>query len=177
MPTTKKPTPKKPIKRVPDPPRVARPTKLGRPHSDDFIYEHIEAPPPVKRGPGNPKGKPPGQAGESRLNYEMPSVLHQRDEIKQLSRLTHESYCKILDFMVRGSRSDLEAINSSGDATVLEAMIGSLAYRVITHGDVQAHDALMNRLIGKVKDKIEHSGDGLMPRIVIQIPSNGREAN
>lgn len=121
-------------------------------------------PPPVetrwKKGQsGNPAGKPPDPP-----------------ELKALKNLTKKELVDVANIIIKGNTDELLGLKDDPDASVLQVMIASIAVRVIKKGDMAALDILLNRLIGKVKDEVEHSGSMNLPQVVVKLPSNGKEA-
>ena len=108
---------------------------------------------------GNPAGRPPEPA-----------------ELKAVRALTKSQLAEIGIMVATGDHDALRAIMEDDGETVLKKMIASVCLKVIHKGDMNALDVLLNRLIGKVKDEIEHSGNGGAARVIVSLPSNGREA-
>lgn len=106
---------------------------------------------------GNPAGRPPDA-----LNAAM----------KKLTKLELE---EIASMIIKGTLADLELIMKSKQSTVLKAMIAGVAVRTIKSGDSSALNALLDRLVGKVKDVTHFSGVGPATTVNLNIPSNGRE--
>lgn len=108
---------------------------------------------------GNPAGKPPDTP-----------------EMKAVKQLTKAQLAEIGTFIITGDRDALQGIMERDDETILRKMVASVCLKVIAKGDMAALDVLLNRLVGKVKDEIEHSGNGAHARVIVSLPSNGREA-
>jgi hypothetical protein len=107
---------------------------------------------------GNPSGKP-----------------KEDPRLKMLKNLTKTELVEIGNLVVKGNLTELRAIAKDESCPVIKAMIASIAVKIISKGDVHALDILLNRLIGKVKDEVEHTGRLDMPIVQITMPSNGRE--
>lgn len=95
-----------------------------------------------KRGvSGNPSGRP-------RVTPEM----------KRLRELTSEEITQIGKVIVFGTNEDLDTVLYASTSHVLQKWIASVAKRGIQRGDVHSLNALLDRLVGKVTEKIEHKG-------------------
>jgi hypothetical protein len=109
------------------------------------------------------------KVGVGRASTALAPVLR---EIRRLSQtelaLVGEAICKM-------TVPQIELMATQPDAPALHRMVGAICQRVLKNGDAIAFDKLMDRLVGKVKEKVEHSGN-IGQRIIINIPSNGREA-
>lgn len=97
-------------------------------------------------------------------------------EIKKLKNLTEAELIEVGTLVVKGRMDELRAMMKDPATTALKAMVAGLAIKTIAKGDPSAFNALMDRLLGKVKEHIQHSGsvDG-NTKINITLPSNGRE--
>lgn len=76
-------------------------------------------------------------------------------ELRAIKNLTEEELVEIGSLVVKGNIDDLKRIKDDPNTTVLKAMIAAVAIKTIAKGDGQALEVLLNRLIGKVKDKVE----------------------
>jgi len=65
---------------------------------------------------------------------------------------------EIGSMVLKGSIEDLKAVLKDPKASGLKCMIAGVAVRVIMKGDAHGMDLLLNRLIGRSKQKIEISG-------------------
>lgn len=102
-----------------------------------------------------------------------------RAEAKNKAQLEQEilnadEFIKVSNLVLRKSLRQLQATSKNPDKPVLEMMIAGVCAKVITNGDMSKLDLLLNRLIGKVKDQVEHSGNNPV-QVNITLPSNGRE--
>ena len=85
--------------------------------------------------------------------------------IKKLKNLTEHEMIEIGSLVLKGSVDELRAIAKDGKASALKCMMAAVAVRTISKGDPAALEVLLNRLIGKVKERLD-----------VTMPSNGREA-
>jgi len=104
----------------------------------------------------NPKGRPKDKLGEA------------------MRMLTAQSFAEMANLIVRGNIADLQAVINDKDAEVLKKVIATTVVNMMKKGDINALDTLLNRLVGKVKDKVEVNNTG-GPQVIITLPSNGRE--
>lgn len=108
---------------------------------------------------GNPKGRPKEPA-----------------ELKKLRLLTRAELVEIGNLIIKGSVEELQKIGSNPKATVIQAMIASVAWRAIKRGDTSALDSILNRMIGKVKDELDVNANvSSRGSVKVFMPSNGRE--
>ena len=97
--------------------------------------------PPFPKGvSGNPKGRPPDALG------------------KQMRQLTASDFAEIADLIVKGNLAQLQRIGKDPSSSALKVLISAIVIKAIQKGDMGALDTLLNRLVGKVKEKIEISG-------------------
>ena len=80
------------------------------------------------------------------------------EEAKMFKKLTLDSYCKLVDKFINASPAEIKKIVTDPDATVLEIYIAQIVQKGIAGGDTARLAFLLDRLIGPVKQKIEHSG-------------------
>jgi hypothetical protein len=110
---------------------------------------------------GNPKGRPPEPA-----------------ELRAIKNLTKAQLLEVLGMVTTMTLGQLEELANSKEATVLQSMVCGLAIQVMKKGDAHAFDVLMNRALGKVSDKVKHSGipEGTAAQhVIMMLPVNGFE--
>jgi hypothetical protein len=95
----------------------------------------------VKGQSGNPKGMPP-----------LPP------EVRQFKKLTQDIIDEVGFLVLDGDEAEIYKIVHDPKASTLKKWVASVALNGIQCGDMDSLDKLLNRLIGKVKDKVEHSG-------------------
>lgn len=123
------------------------------------------------------KGKPPKHTQFKEGQSGNPEGGRRHDPVQRaLKKLTNAQLLEIANLIVQGNAGQLKAIAKNPNATVVNAMVASVAGRIIAKGDMYALDVLLNRLIGKVRDTVELTGSSSGPQIVVYLPSNGREA-
>lgn len=97
---------------------------------------------------GNPKNlKPlkPGQSGNPKGRPKNPPQL------REIQQLTKGEYSLMINKMLQCKPEDLANYNG----TVLEKWVASVIYHGIKHGDPSRLASLIDRLIGKVPEKVE----------------------
>lgn len=111
----------------------------------------------------------PGQSGNP-----SGAAAHNK-EIKAIRRMTKEDVAEIGALILGGNLEKLKAIKEDTQASVLKVWFASVAVKAIVKGDPAALNTILNRIIGKVPEELQHSGGvtGMSP--VIVLPSNGRD--
>lgn len=85
-------------------------------------------------------------------------------ELRAIKRLTSIEVAEIGKLVISKNSAKLKAMiedsanNPESKHSALKIWIATVAYKGIKKGDAHALDILLNRLIGKVKDKIEITG-------------------
>lgn len=77
------------------------------------------------------------------------------DAMRAVRALTQEQLAEMGSLLTAATPQELNALVENPETTVLRVMLGKLMERVMTHGDPAPFDALMNRIVGKVKDKVQ----------------------
>lgn len=97
---------------------------------------------PFKKGQtGNPKGSSSKQRA-----------------LGAISRLTGEALADLGSTLLYGTEASLEAMLTDPKATVLSKWTAKLITHSMIEGDAAVYNAVLNRIVGKVKERIEHSG-------------------
>ncbi len=100
-------------------------------------------------------------------------------ETRKLKNLSKKELVELGNLVVQGNVGELRRIHKDKkNSSSLKAMVAAMVIRVIDKGDNGAFESLLNRLIGKVPDKLDVDGNLNVntPRVVVTLPSNGREA-
>ena len=95
---------------------------------------------------------------------------------KMIKKLTTQELESVIDILLRRNREKMEFIVKDPQSSVLQIWICSIALHGIKRGDATALNALLDRCIGRVKDRVEVSGAPGGPQVVITLPANGYEA-
>lgn len=80
-------------------------------------------------------------------------------DLRLIKNLTEAEMVEIGSLVVKGSIEDLKKIKDDPKTTVLKAMMASVAIKTIQTGNPQALDILLNRLVGKAKERVEITSD------------------
>lgn len=75
-----------------------------------------------------------------------------------IKRLTETEVAEAVFLIIDQDKDGLERIRDSKKHSSLEVWIASIALKGIQKGDMSGLDGLLNRAIGKVKDKVELTG-------------------
>jgi Uma2 family endonuclease len=81
-------------------------------------------------------------------------------EVKAIQNLTNEKLITILNDLVGCTLPELKAKLADPAASVFTLTIGSVLKQALEKGDHQRIEFLLNRMLGKVKEQVEHSGNG-----------------
>ena len=84
-------------------------------------------------------------------------------DVQEASRLTKTMILEILTQYMSMDVNSLKVMLQDPTKPVIHHIVGRVALKAINSGDHQRLDFFMNRMIGKVTDKVEHS----LPRPVI----------
>ncbi len=94
----------------------------------------------------------PGQSGN-------PSGRKPADpEVLALKALTHDQFKELANLVLQGKRQDVTDIVNDQNAALFKRWLAKMADQGFNRGDQQALEFFLNRLIGKVPDKIEATG-------------------
>lgn len=110
----------------------------------------------VKGQSGNPLGK------QTHLDW-------------KLRQLTRSEFAEIANMIIKGNIVELKKIIKDENSSALHCMVASVAVKCIQKGDMHSLDILLNRMVGKVKEEVELTGDIAAPQVIVSLPSNGRE--
>ena len=104
------------------------------------------------------KGKPPVEHQWKKGQSGNPSggKLH-NPEIRKLKNLTEAEIVEVGSLVVKGSIKELQELSKNPNCSALTAMMASVAAKAINKGDGAALDILLNRIVGKVKERVEQS--------------------
>jgi hypothetical protein len=95
----------------------------------------------MKGGPSpNPAGRPPDLIGS------------------KLKMLTAEEFAEIANLVVKNDLRSLQLIAKEPGASALKVWIASVVVKAIQKGDYHGLDVILNRIVGKVKDRVEVTG-------------------
>lgn len=100
--------------------------------------------------------------------------------LDNLKTLTKEELGKIGSAIIKGRVDEVRALLDDPKTPALQAGVAKVILNVVDKGDTVALNCLLDRLIGKVKEEIEHSGEiGATTRVLLlplkEIHPNERE--
>ena len=103
-----------------------------------------------------PEGKrfKPGQSGNP-----LGAAAH-NPELKKLRRLTQQDVADVGTLIVEGDITTLRKLAADKNENALKGVMASVWLRAYDKGDMNAMDAILNRIIGKVKEVKELQGPG-----------------
>jgi len=81
-----------------------------------------------------------------------------KNEMNLIRRLTKEQVAEVGSLLLEANQAHLEMLLDDPKTPVLKAMLAKVALKVIRTGDAMALSVLLDRMIGKVKETIEHTG-------------------
>ncbi len=129
-----------------------------------------------KRGknPNSMKNLKPIKKG-SVLN---PIGANAHDPIKKaIKKFTNQYLIEVINMAVMGNLKGLQDVVKNPDSPAIQVGVAKCLFTAISKGDWDTLESIIVRIIGKVPDKIEHSGSvDTAPQIVITLPDNGRNA-
>jgi len=123
----------------------------------------------------NPNPNPAGRWKKGQSGNLLGGRKHDPD-IKRLKNLTKSELIEVGNLIVKGTVQELREKAADPSASVIQTMISAVAVKIMKQGDMQSLNVLLDRLIGKVKDEIHHSGD-LPGQVIVHLPDNGRSVN
>lgn len=115
---------------------------------------------------------PVSKGRQKRVGNKSPPVEHQfkkgevrnplgagahNPELRKLKTLTEQELVEVGSLVIKGSIVELQAIMKDPNCTALKAMMASVAIKAINKGDGVALDILLNRIVGKVKERVEQT--------------------
>lgn len=97
--------------------------------------------------------------------------------IEDFKKTSYEDFITQLQKYGSMSKDEMQYDITRKDATMFEIVFGRILIDA-AKGERDARNCLLDRLWGKVKDRVEHSAGGgdNAPSIVITLPDNGRSA-
>lgn len=85
---------------------------------------------------------------------------HNKD-LKAIRRLTYDDLADLGSMILAGDLMTLEFVLEDPKATVLHKWFASIAVKAIAKGDVSALSVLLDRIVGKIPDRLQlMNGDG-----------------
>ena len=100
------------------------------------------------RGKAFPKGTSGNPAGSS----------SRKRTLAKISRLTNEQIEEVGAIILTGTRADLKTLAEHPDASILQVWMAGLVAHSMKKGCSQTFRVVMDRLVGRSKETVEHSG-------------------
>lgn len=75
-------------------------------------------------------------------------------DLKALRRLTHDEIADLGTLVVQGNVKALQAIRDDPSSSALKMWFMAVVMKAIQKGDMQALNAFLDRVVGKVSDKL-----------------------
>ncbi len=152
----------------------AKPKAITKRKVTPEVIEPVVTEAPKKIHPGSENLRPAWKKGQS---GNPDGAKKHNPALKVIKNLTEKELIEVSNMVLKGTMGELLDIREDEESTVLQRMLASVAVRVMKKGDMHAMDILLNRMIGKVKDKIDVNNLNATPaRVIVTMPSNGREA-
>lgn len=99
-------------------------------------------------------------------------------EIKRIKGLTQKELIDVATFVLQSSVGQIKTKMKDPKTSVLQGMVLGLALKSMTKGDAASFNALMDRLLGKVREHIDFTGTvGGTAQVILTMPKNGSEAD
>jgi hypothetical protein len=98
-------------------------------------------------------------------------------EIKKIKALTEAELIEVATFILKSTIGQLRLKIKDPNTPALQGMVIGLAIKTMSKGDSGSFNALMDRLLGKVKENFNFSGNvGGTSKVILTMPKNGSEA-
>ena len=111
-----------------------------------------------------------GQSGNLKGRPKLP------DDIKEARTLNQIEFERTINKFLFESKRFLDELLESEQSTVFELMIAKMLQKAINEGDYQRINFLMDRIVGKAKETIDHNLKGVPDWVVslYQMPAEKR---
>jgi hypothetical protein len=97
------------------------------------------------------------------------------EDIKEARKLTNFEFERLANKYLFGTAADIEKASKDPNTPLIELLVGSVIHKGVLEGDERRLDFLLNRLVGKVKDEIKHTGSiASAPATVVILPAKDR---
>lgn len=93
--------------------------------------------------------------------------------VKDLRRLTIQELNEVVGLTLRCSAEELIAMSKDDKATVIQRMAAALALDTIKRANTSAWNALLEQFRGKLKEKIEMTGNQVQV-VKVQLPTKNK---
>lgn len=106
----------------------------------------------------NPNPSKKGQFKPGQSGNPQGGKLH-NPELRAIKRLTSAEVAEIGSLIVKKNIAGLQAVAKDPESSALKVWMAAIAIKGIKSGDASKLDVLLNRITGKVKERIELSGE------------------
>ena len=93
---------------------------------------------------------------------------------RELKRITNVMFCDVIDALLRGNLEALSLIANDTSAPALKVGVARAIFNAAKTGDWSTLEKIIERIVGKLPDKVEVTGTA-MQQVIVNLPSNGRE--
>lgn len=94
---------------------------------------------------------------------------------RKLHNVSNAVVRDVIDAALSGNLEALKAISEDPDAPALKVGVARALFNAIKSGDWGTLERIVEKITGKTPIIVEQTIDDKRPRVVINIPSNGRE--
>jgi hypothetical protein len=104
---------------------------------------------------GRPENLKPWKPGESGNPEGRPAIP---EEIKKLRLLTNEEIKEVATLLLDKNYSAIQLMENDPSTPMLKLWMVKVALKATDRGDMMTLNAFLDRVVGKVKEQVEHSG-------------------
>jgi hypothetical protein len=97
-------------------------------------------------------------------------------KLSEVKRLTQDELIEVGTLLLKGNMQDLLLEMENPNCSIIKMLVGSVTQRAIQRGDMTAFNGLLDRLVGKVADRVEVTANS-GPQVIVSLPSNSRDLN
>lgn len=94
--------------------------------------------------------------------------------LRALRKLTVETYREVIELALSSNIAALKKVAEDPNTAAVQVGVAVALIKAIQKGDWTVINAIAERIVGKIPDKLEVKGE-VGPRIIVTLPSNGRE--
>lgn len=101
---------------------------------------------------------PPGRKFQKgQVNNPLGAGAH-NPEVRLIKKLTNDEIAELGSIIVTGNVDALSEVRNSKTASALQVLMASVIQKAILRGDMAAANALLDRIVGRVKEQVESTG-------------------
>lgn len=87
-------------------------------------------------------------------------------QVRAIRKITMEHIEEVGEIILDGNLTKLSELAKDPSTSVLKVWIAKAAAEGIRKGDLSSLEMILNRMIGKVRDKVDVSGEGFLIKIL-----------